>query len=192
MAGQGFKRFNNNMRNGGFAFEKASFTDLGDPKDPVYVQFNPTEFSKSLEVEYARQTIPGLPHKVLQYISTSNAQFEMELYFTANSAGEAVDNLTTRKRLDSFCYPRGASSVADGGPPRILFVWPQFISLTTVITGLAENYTAFFQSGRPKEMTLTLTLEEIRDMRLLQEDVGLQGLRRSSIEAEGEDNAEWE
>ena len=28
-------------------------------------QFNPTEFSRTLEVEYARQTVPGLSHKVM-------------------------------------------------------------------------------------------------------------------------------
>lgn len=170
------------MKNGGLPFEHASFTklDVAGPTEQaeVEVQFNPTEFQRSMEVEYARQTVPGLPHKILQYVSTSNSVFEMELYFQAHHRDQMLTNLTTRNFLESLCYPRGVSQFVDAAPPRVLFMWPRFVSMTCVVTGMTDNYTQFTQLGRPREFTVTLTLEEIRQVRMLSEDVWLTGLKR--------------
>ena len=145
------------------------------------VQFNPTEFTRSLEVEYARQTIPGLSHKVLQYVSTNNTKFELELFFDADTRDQILQNLATRRFVESLCYPRGVNSIVNGGPPRVLFVWPTFISLTTVLTNVTETYTKFAPDGTPIGFTLGIALEEVRDVRLLSDDVIMQGLERSGL-----------
>lgn len=145
------------------------------------VQFNPTEFSRALEVEYARQTIPGLPHKVLQYISTSNSTFQLDLFFDADNREQMLNNLATRRFIESLCYPRGVDTIIDGGPPRVLFVWPTFVSLTTVVTGVGETFTKFASDGSPTGFTLAVALEEVRDFRLLSDDVIMQGLQRSGL-----------
>lgn len=163
---------------GGVPVAKMYLVDLSSNRQ-VEAQFNPTQFSRALEVEYARQTVPGLSHKVLQYVATNNTTFELELFFTSDNADQAVRNLVTRRTIESFCYPRGVTSVVNGGPPRVLFVWPTFISLTTVLTGVTETYTRFANDGMPTGFTLGITLEEVRDVRMLSKDVLLNGLQRS-------------
>ncbi len=172
------ERARGRLPNGGKAVGKAFFTNLSTG-DEIPVQFNPTEFSKTLEVEYARQTVPGLSHKVLQYVGTSNTQIELELYFIADSVEQMKANIKTRSAIEALCYPRSATSVADGGPPRVLFVWPRFATMTMVITGMTDTFTLFERYGRPREMTISLALEEVRNMRLLSSDVAEHGLERS-------------
>jgi len=171
--------------------EKMYMTNLVDGSN-IVAQFNPTEFSEAISVNYARQAIPGLSHQPLQYIHTSNETFNLALFFNANDEVEPRQNtfaqieknLTSRAFLLSVCYPRrGNLGVVGGGPPRLLFVWPTFIALTCVITGLQFRYSRFNANGTPLEFTATIALEEIRDVRLLSEDVFALGTQR------GPDNA---
>jgi hypothetical protein len=182
------------MRNGGLPYARASFTklDVGGPKDQAHVevQFNPTEFQRSMEVEYARQTVPGLPHKVLQYISTTNSVFEMELYFQAHDQDQMLTNIASRNFLESLCYPRGAGKMIDAAPPRVLFMWPRFVTMTCVVTAMTDSYTMFTQLGRPKEFRITISLEEIRQVRMLSEDVWLTGLKRGPGQLGGGDESD--
>ena len=47
--------------------------------DVVEAQFNPAEFEEALEVNWARQTVPGLSHQPLQFVNTGNVKFTLEL-----------------------------------------------------------------------------------------------------------------
>lgn len=151
--------------------------------DSIEAQFNPTEFEEALEVNWARQTIPGLSHQPLQYVNTGNKKFTLELNF------EALDPTTDlaqihrdRRFLESLCYARrGAGDVLSGGPPRALFVWPNVVSLTCVITSLSFKHSRFNLDGTPVQFTAKLGLEEIRDMRLFSEDVLANGTQRSGV-----------
>jgi len=165
---------------GGVPVAKMYLVNLATGIERV-VQFNPTEFSRTLEVEYAKQTVPGLSHKIMQYVSTGNSAFEMELFFDADNRDQILQNLATRRFIESLCYPRGVNSIVDGGPPRVLFVWPTFISLTTLITSVTETFTKFASDGTPIGFTLSLAMEETRDARLLSDDVIMQGLERSGL-----------
>ena len=170
--------------------EKMYMTNLVDGSN-IVAQFNPTEFSEAISVNYARQAIPGLSHQPLQYIHTSNETFNLTLFFNANdeveprqnTIAQIEKNLTSRAFLLAACYPRRGNLGVVGGPPRLLFVWPTFIALTCVITGLGFRYTRFNANGTPLEFTVTVALEEIRDVRLLSEDVFALGTQR------GPDNA---
>jgi hypothetical protein len=149
--------------------------------DSVEAQFNPTELEEALEVNWARQTVPGLSHQPLQFVNTGNVKFTLELAFEAQDPTADLDQiLHARRFLQSLCYPRrGATSVIGGGPPRVLFVWPSFVSLTCVITTLTFKYSRFNLAGTPIQFTAKLGLEEIRDVRLLSEDVLASGTQRS-------------
>ena len=92
-----------------------------------------------------------------------------------------------RRFLLSLCYPSGAAgSIVDGGPPRVLFVWPELFSMTVVVSGLKIRHTRFARTGGTTRYFATLTVEEIRDVRITSEDVRRQGTRRSTS-GEGED-----
>jgi hypothetical protein len=114
-------------------------------------------------------------------VNTGNAKFALELHFEAQDPATNLDQIHFARRfLQSLCYPRrGAEDVAGGGPPRALFVWPGVISLTCVLTALAFKYLRFNVAGAPVEFSAKVTLEEIRDVRLLSEDVLADGTRRS-------------
>jgi hypothetical protein len=146
--------------------------------DSVEAQFNPTEFEEAIEVNWARQTVPGLS---LQFVNTGNARFTLDLNFEVQDATTTIEDiLFARRFLQSLCYPRrGAEDVAGGGPPRALFVWPNVIALTCVLTGLSFKYGRFALDGTPIQFTAKVTLEEITDVRLLSEDVLADGTRRS-------------
>jgi hypothetical protein len=150
--------------------------------ESIEAQFNPTELEEALEVNWARLTVPGLSHQPLQFVNTGNTKFTLELQFEAQNATTDVErNLRARRFLQSLCYPRrGAANVAGGGPPRVLFVWPTFVSLTCVIASLSFKYSRFNLAGTPIHFTAKVALEEIRDVRLLSEEVLANGTQRSS------------
>ena len=149
--------------------------------ESVEAQFNPSEFEEALEVNWARQTVPGLSHQPLQFVNTGNVKFTLELNFEVQDPSMDLDTIHQGRRfLQSLCYPRrGAEDVVGGGPPRALFVWPNVISLTCVVTALSFKYGRFNLEGTPVQFTAKLTLEEIRDVRLLSEDVLADGSQRS-------------
>src|SRR5512138_272771 len=149
--------------------------------ESVEAQFNPSEFEEALEVNWTRQTVPGLSYQPLQFVNTGNVKFTLELNFEVQDPSTYLDSIHQGRRfLQSLCYPRrGAEDVVGGGPPRALFVWPNVISLTCVVTALSFKYGRFNLEGTPVQFTAKLTLEEIRDVRLLSEDVLADGSQRS-------------
>jgi hypothetical protein len=149
--------------------------------ESVEAQFNPTDFEEALEVNWARQTVPGLSHQPLQFVNTGNAKFTLELNFEVQDPTSDIDQIHLARRfLQSLCYPRrGAEDVVGGGPPRALFVWPGVISLTCVVTALSFKYGRFNVEGTPVQFMAKVTLEEIRDVRLISEDVLADGTQRS-------------
>jgi len=149
--------------------------------DSVEAQFNPSEFEEALEVNWTRQTVPGLSHQPLQFVNTGNVKFTLELNFEVQDPATDLETVHQGRRfLQSLCYPRrGAEDVVGGGPPRALFVWPNVISLTCVVTALSFKYGRFNLEGTPVQFTAKVTLEEVRDVRLLSEDVLADGSQRS-------------
>ena len=152
--------------------QRMTITSLSDPRAVMTPQFNPTEFTEAISVNYSRTTVPGLSHEQLQYVATTNDKFSLDLFYDADTQERADRNMVDRKFLISLCYPRRpVGDLLIGGPPRLLFLWPGFISLTCVLTQLSFQYQRFAPSGIPIEFTASVTLEEIRDLRLIQDDV---------------------
>jgi hypothetical protein len=153
----------------------------------IEAQFNPTEFEEALEVNGARQTVPALSHQPLQFVNPGNVKFTLELHFEALEPTSDLEQiLSARRFLQSLCYPRrGAQEVVGGGPPRALFVWPNVISLTCVVTGLSFKYERFNLAGAPVQFTAKASLEEVRDVRLLSEEVLADGTQRSGVAPQG-------
>jgi len=151
--------------------------------ESVEAQFNPSEFEEALEVNWARQTVPGLSHQPLQFVNTGNTKVSLELNFEVLDPNTDLEQIhRSRRFLLSLCYPRrGAGDIIGGGPPRALFIWPNVVSLTCVITALSFRYGRFNLDGTPVQFTAKVGLEEIRDVRLVSEDVLASGSRRSGV-----------
>lgn len=171
---------------------------LGTDPDPdlpkmVEAHFNPVALEKVIKVHWNKLPVPGLSHQRHQYHHTENVQFKFDLQFEAlqitlhtkgQSAVRGFDGPngigTAARFIESLCYPAGdAQSVQDGAPPRVLFFWPNFLSITCVVAEEHWKTTMFAQDGTPRRQTCSLTLEEIRDTRLTSSDVLRKGDRRS-------------
>lgn len=144
-------------------------------------QFNPERLEETLAASYARQKVPGLSHTVKQFINTEDLIETFQLVFSANGLGTAAQAslLDARRFLMALCYPRLATSLVEGGgAPRALFVWPNFISISAVVTQLRFRYERMSKAGPPTIMVVDCTLEEIRDSLLVSEDVRDNGTER--------------
>jgi hypothetical protein len=146
-------------------------------------QFNPEQFNESIGVNYAKLQVPGLSHSRKHFINTEDVKFDFELWYHAvgGTAADLATILEHRKFLYALTHPWRADGINRGGPPRVLFIWPTFISLTCVITGLTFNYTQFSKAGAPIAWKAKVTLEEIRDTFVSMEDILSLGTQRADI-----------
>jgi hypothetical protein len=138
--------------------------------------FNPTQISEKLQVNYTRQTVPGLSYQPLQYQYTGNrtipgVEFYLDRFF-AKAQPSAPEILDFRSFLRALCAPpRAAQSVLQGAPPHLLFVWPKVLTVETVITELEFQFRQFGADGSVLVYTATCTFEEILDHRITSEDL---------------------
>lgn len=138
--------------------------------------FNPEQLSEKVGVNWNRLAVPGLSHQVLQYQSTGNRQFGgVEFYLDhlfAAAQPNAPDVLAFRDFLRALTVPsRGATSVAQSAPPRVLFIWPGFVTVEAVLTDVEFRFTRFALDGHPLMYTATCSFEEILDLRVTSEDL---------------------
>ena len=151
--------------------------------DARTAQFNPEQLQESIGVNYAKLQVPGLSHTRKHFINTDDVKFDFELWYHAvgGSAEDLAAILEDRKFLYALTHPWRADGINRGGPPRVLFIWPTFISLTCVVTGLSFTYTQFSKTGAPVAWKCKVTLEEIRDVFVSMEDILSLGTQRADI-----------
>lgn len=146
-------------------------------------QYNPATFKEEVGVNYAKIVIPGMSHQVKQFVHTEDEVFTLSMEFDAITWGlDGSDGVAkikqARKQLIAWCHPRkGAGSIKTAGSPRVLFVWPNLVSLTCVITKVAFTYERFSASNLIGYKA-DVTIEEIRDSMVYSEDVEEQGTER--------------
>jgi hypothetical protein len=137
--------------------------------------FNPTQLSEKVQINWNRVTVPGLSHQLLQFQSTGNRQLSgVEFYLDRFFAAEQVaspDILEFRGFLRALTVPpKGTEGVPATAPPRTLFVWPNVLTIETVLTDLEFQYKQFAADGKVQVYTAVVTFEEILDMRVTSEE----------------------
>lgn len=149
-------------------------------------QFNPERFSEQLGAAYAKLTVPGLSHQVKQFINTEDVQIDFELFFHSNVSGNQVAQqrriMEARTFLYATVFPWSSNTIKRGGAPRMLFVWPNFISLTCVVTKVKFDYLRFNVTGAPVVYRAAIAIEEIGDVHLTMNDILAHGTQRSTGE----------
>lgn len=137
--------------------------------------FNPTQLSEKVQVNWSRLAVPGLSHQVLQFQSTSNRQlagveFYVDRFFATEQPGEP-DVLDFRAFIRSLTVPpAGTEGVVDTAPPRTLFIWPEVVTIETVVTDVEFQYRQLGVDGRVLVYAATVTFEEILDVRVTSEE----------------------
>jgi hypothetical protein len=137
--------------------------------------FNPTQLSEKVQINWNRVTVPGLSHQLLQFQSTGNRQLSgVEFYLDRFFAAEQVaspDVLEFRGFLRALTVPpKGTEGVPATAPPRTLFIWPNVLTIETVLTDLEFQYKQFAADGTVQVYTAVVTFEEILDMRVTSEE----------------------
>ncbi len=150
----------------------------------LQAQFNPTELAETIAVNWNKLAVLGFSHMPQQYQNTDNHGFSFELTFHAmDGSGRRLDDLVrARKFLLALCYAskNTRGSPATGAPPRVMFFWPNLVSLTCILKKLAFKHTMFNVQGSPVITAVKIDIEEIRDQRLYADEVLLRGTRRDA------------
>ncbi len=137
--------------------------------------FNPTEFSERLGVGWSRSAIPGLTHEPLAYQQTKNravagVEFFLDRLFRSDENDEN-DITTFRSFLRSLTAPPEASRDAFGAPPRVLFVWPNTLTVEAVVAAVEFKYKAFAIDGSLLRYTARVDFEEVVEVRVTSEEL---------------------
>jgi len=138
--------------------------------------FNPKDLTEKLDVNWTRLAVPGLSHQVLQFQNTGNRQlsgveFYLDRFFAA--AGESsVELLDFRAFLRALTVPpEGTEGVPATAPPRVLFIWPEVVTVECVVASVEFQYKQLAVDGTVLVYTATVTFEEILDQRVTSEEL---------------------
>ncbi len=138
--------------------------------------FNPTQLTEKVQVNWSRLAVPGLSHQVLQFQSTANrslagVEFYLDRFFATEQPGEP-DIMEFRSFIRALTVPpSGTEGVVDTAPPRTLFIWPEVITVETVVTDVEFQYRQVAIDGRVLVYAGTVTFEEILDVRVTSEEL---------------------
>lgn len=160
--------------------ERMSFTNLATA-ETVEAPLNPTELNEALRANWEELEVLGLSHPIPQYKSTGAHTLTFTIRCDAYSGGKnrMAYNLAFRRFLLSLFYSgRGAKDVQGGAPPRFLFNWPGFITLTCRIESAEFKHVLFTKEGLPRLFDVDISIKEIRDVRLNSEDLSSNGTLR--------------
>lgn len=136
--------------------------------------FNPTQLNEKLQVNWNRLAVPGLSHQVLQFQSTANRQlsgveFYLDRFFAAAQPGN-VDIRDFRAFLRALTVPPGGTSgVVATAPPRVLFIWPNLLTMECVVASVDFQYRQLAVDNAVLVYTATVAFEEILDARVTSE-----------------------
>jgi len=185
--------------------QRMSICSVDRPEEIVTAQFNPEKLKETIGVDWQRFAIPGLTYQPQQYANTNNVQYRFELFFTAAkgsvvrdisgsgagtapsySASKVLDDiLAARRQLHAWAVLRKNDQLGGiGDTQRLLFDWPNFISMTCNIVSAEFEYEQFNLNGQPIAFKCDVLLEEVRDVAIYAEDILAQGTIRSGRQAE--------
>ena len=151
---------------------------------------NPTELEESIDVNWVEQRVVGHSHPILQYTGTGPHNLPgVKFYVSAHALSQernknldGDDVLEFKRFLQSLTVPRGnAGDIVGGSPPRVLFIWPNVVSLVCVVRNVRFRHLRFARDGSVLVYVATVTFSEIRDARMTSEEVFFEGSRRAGI-----------
>jgi hypothetical protein len=160
--------------------QRMTLTNI-ETNETVEVQFNPEEFRSQVTVNFARKVVQGHSSHKLQYGSTGNRTFELNLFWIGHTIEEVGQINDARLFVESLCYvPRGERSTS-ASTPRVLLLWPNFLAMQVKVVRHGDAFFRFARSGQPTGFRIRVGFEEDLDRRLTMEDVRLQGYERGDL-----------
>ena len=144
---------------------KAQFQIEGEPY-PLYVQFNPEQYSVSESVEYRQVSAQGTEKDVTQYAGSVKSLASLSFYFDTDSV-TSTDAVGSKKASDvSALTEKFANLLRVNGdlhrPPFVRFSWGS-INITGFIMQVDTAFTMFDSRGVPVRAKVDCKLISIGD-----------------------------
>lgn len=164
---------------------KASITPIeGTAKgNPIFVLFNPTEYSYEKSNTFKATPIPGIGAPLLQFVNGESDQLSMDLFLDDYTDSQGPTSLLQKdtdplnKRLDAITNLLKIDAKIHAPPP-VRFDWGH-LNFTAVIEKLGRKVTMFHPDGTPARVTLSISFKEYRTLRPQLEDPRLQSADKS-------------
>jgi hypothetical protein len=145
--------------------------------------FNPTVLEQQLSASYERKRPVGMPHSTQQYKGTDNMVLNLDFYLRTTDSDSHRFNEQFRNFMTAFLYPtEAATDVVTGGPPNMLFVWPNYVSLLFKVQTINVRSERFRRTDlAPYQQVMTCVVEEARNTRRTSESMRSSGFRGTVI-----------
>lgn len=142
--------------------EKAVITNsVTGQKIPVL--FNPTNYTVSQDMNYAKAAVPGLSQPLLQFVSGNVPTLEMELFLDTNEAvgvnGKTIAAAGSDVRLLTQQIT-GLMSIDSSthAPPVLVFSWAS-LSFTCLLARVVQRFVMFLPDGTPVRARLQVSFQ---------------------------------
>ena len=145
--------------------------DRQPPSKVVDCLFNPTDYTFAKRNEWSSGSPTGGDIPLVNFSSGGAMNLEVQLLFdTLTMLADGSDTTPqdvreyTEKVLDLMkidATTADSSKGTPGRPPRVSFRWGRFWSFKSVITSVNQNFTLFWDDGRPIRATLTASFQQV-------------------------------
>lgn len=152
--------------------------------EPIYVKYNPTEFSLEKGVQLAEISIPGLDAPLQQFVRGQAEKLTVELFFDTTDEGMGSKVTSVTEYTDQIFMLAKIESDSHA-PPVVTFCWNNLFpggllskkiqeaggksnqsrtSFTGVVESVRQKFTLFNAEGVPLRATVNLILREYRTL----------------------------
>ncbi|MBZ4649176.1 hypothetical protein [Thermosipho sp. (in: thermotogales)] len=144
------------MYTGNTKIIKAYLVDW-NTSEKIIFQYNPPEWEDRRSVNYTEIVIPGISHPVYQYVASGerSVNFTIQLNAMYNKNAMYIAHW-----IRARTYPVRSNISIQNAPHKVVFIWPNAISLLGVITDANRKIEDHFPDGRIKLMSLEVTIKE--------------------------------
>lgn len=146
--------------------------------DSLEVQFNPTDFTRSIAANYKEHEILGQSFKPQEWTFTNNQEINMSIYLEANDQETQAGLELAQNFIESFLYPPKTDNFVVNSPSRMLIIWPNTMTLRCRLHKAIFNHLRFNRELQTISQRIDLQLREAAVRRITKRQVQLYGPRR--------------
>ncbi len=119
----------------------------------IPVMFNPTDYTVSQDINYAKAAVPGLGQPLLQFVNGNTQTLEMELFLDTNETVQINGKIVATAGSDVRALTRKITDLmvidpTTHGPPVVVFTWSS-LSFTCVLARAQQKFVMFLSDGTP-------------------------------------------
>lgn len=131
--------------------------------DKIPVMFNPSDYTVSQDINYAKAAVPGLSQPLLQFVNGNVPTLDMELFLDTNEAVQANGTTIAAAGTDVRKFTQQITNLmaidsTTHAPPILLFTWAS-LSFTCVLARAAQKFVMFLGDGTPVRARLQVSFQ---------------------------------